>query len=214
MKLSELKAHLHSAPIIPTLTIKNIDDAIPLAKALSAGGIKVLEVTLRTGAALDAIAQIRTQLPDLVVGAGTVLNVNDAQHVLDHGGQFIVSPGATDTLLDFMQQQTIAFIPGVITPSDIMRALDFGLNLLKYFPAEAMNGRKVLKAYENVFPQVSFCPTGGVNAENLIHYLELNNVICVGGAWISPNHAIEEKNWQVITDLSKSSLAKSNASFL
>lgn len=206
MKLIELKEQLNPAPIIPTLTIVNLDNAVPLAEALLLGGITVIEVTLRTPVALAAIEAIAKKVPEIVVGAGTVLNAAQYQQAINSGSEFIVSPGALTEHYDIAQKYATAFIPGVITPSEVMQAINNGYDFLKYFPAAAMAGTQVLQAYGAVFPEVSFCPTGGIGAANAADYLSLTNVYCIGGGWLTPKITLENKDWPTITRLALQSL--------
>ena len=206
MKLSQLKEQLLNAPIIPTLTIEQLSDAVPLAEALLAGGITVIEITLRTTAALAAIERIARQVPNITVGVGTVLTAQQFQQAIDAGSQFVVSPGVTDKLYTVAEKHRTAFIPGVITPADVMGAVERGYNLLKYFPATAMGGEQVLSAYAAVFPDIKFCPTGGISPINLPTYLALKNVLCVGGGWLTPKKQLTDKNWPAITALAEEGL--------
>ena len=206
MKLVELKEQLQIAPIIPTLTIAELDDAVPLAEALLLGGITVIEVTLRTPVALAAIEKIAKKVPEIIVGIGTVLNAEHYQQAINAGSEFIVSPGAIEAHYQIAKQYDTAFIPGVITPSEVMRAIAAGYDFLKYFPAAAMSGKQVLQAYAAVFPNINFCPTGGISASNAPDYLSLKNVHCIGGGWLTPKTILENKDWSAITALAKQSL--------
>ena len=206
MKLAELKARLGNAPLIPTLTIEDLDDAIPLAEALAAGGIQVIEVTLRTPNALAAIEKIATNVKNVKVGIGTVLNAEQFKQAIDVGSEFVVSPGTLEQHYLTAKQYDTAFIPGVITPSEVMQAIAYGCDFLKYFPAEAMASKKILQAYSAVFPDVTFCPTGGISMGNATEYLTLKNVHCVGGGWLTPKTALANKDWSTITALAKQSL--------
>ena len=191
------------APVIPVLTIARASDALPLARALVAGGLRALEVTLRTPAALDAIALIAREVPDAVVGAGTVLNPGDWDRAEKAGARFIVSPGLTAPLITVAAQSPLAYLPGIATASDLMRGLDAGLGHFKFFPAETSGGAPALKALHGPFADVRFCPTGGISAKTAPDYLALPNVICVGGAWVAPTGAIEAGDWDLITDLAR-----------
>jgi 2-dehydro-3-deoxyphosphogluconate aldolase/(4S)-4-hydroxy-2-oxoglutarate aldolase len=170
-------------PVIPVLTVERAGDALPLARALFAGGLPVLEVTLRTDAALEAI-RIMSRLDGALVGAGTVLTPADLDAVGAAGAAFAISPGATDALLAAGRTSAIPLLPGVATASDIMRGLDFGYRCFKFCPAAAAGGPAALKAFAGPFGNVRFCPTGGINAANLGDYLGLPNVLCVGGSWM------------------------------
>ena len=189
--------------VIPTLVIEDINSAVPLAQALHDGGLTVLEVTLRTPVALQAIQQIRQALPDLFVGAGTVLDTRAAQDAHDAGAQFLVSPGYTAALGDYCHSKQIALMPGVATASEIMAALADGYDFLKCFPAAALGGTRWLDAMRGPFADVRFCPTGGINAADAGSYLALSNVLCVGGSWVTPAAAVREKDWAQITSLAR-----------
>ena len=189
--------------VIPTLVIEDINSAVPLAQALHDGGLTVLEVTLRTPVALQAIQQIRQALPDLFVGAGTVLDTRAAQDAHDAGAQFLVSPGYTAALGDYCHSKQIALMPGVATASEIMAALADGYDFLKCFPAAALGGTRWLDAMRGPFADVRFCPTGGINAADAGSYLSLSNVLCVGGSWVTPAAAVREKDWAHITALAR-----------
>jgi 2-dehydro-3-deoxyphosphogluconate aldolase/(4S)-4-hydroxy-2-oxoglutarate aldolase len=173
-----------AAPVIPVLVIEDAAHAVPLAEALVAGGLPVLEVTLRTPAALDAIRAMRT-VAGAIVGAGTVLNPQDLALALDAGSQFIVSPGLTDALADAAIASGIPFLPGVASAGDIMRGLDHGLDRFKFFPAETSGGLPALKALAGPFGGVSFCPTGGITQDRASEWLAHPNVFCVGGSWLA-----------------------------
>lgn len=193
---------LSQSPVIPVLVIKDIDSAVPLARALVAGGINVLEVTLRTPQGLEAIRRISEEVEGAIVGAGTVLNVNDLEQSLSAGSQFIFTPGLTPRLLDDGSQCGVPFIPGVTTPSDIMVGMESGLSVFKFFPAEAAGGVDMLKALSGPFAQAKFCPTGGINLINMSSYLQLSNVLSIGGSWITRDELIFSGAWEDITKLS------------
>ncbi len=198
---------LSAGPVIPVIVIKNIEHAVPLARALIAGGIKVLEVTLRSEVAIEAICRISVELPDALVGAGTVLSAQDLQAVTDAGGLFAISPGLTPALLAAADQAAIPLIPGVSTASELMFALEKGLTELKFFPAEAAGGIQMLKSFNGPFPQITFCPTGGITQENYKEYLAVGNVACVGGSWIVPSESIEREDWEAIIRLAEEATA-------
>ena len=198
---------LKLSPVIPVLTIETADAAVPLARALLAGGLRVLEVTLRTEAALTAIAAIVREIPEAVVGAGTVLNADDYKRACDIGVRFIVSPGLTDQLRDIARKHSVPLLPGVVTASEIMRGLDAGLSHFKFFPAESSGGAAAVKAFAGPFAQVRFCPTGGVTLDNARDYLALKNVACVGGTWLAPKHLVDNKDWAAITELASDAAA-------
>ncbi|RKF21049.1 bifunctional 4-hydroxy-2-oxoglutarate aldolase/2-dehydro-3-deoxy-phosphogluconate aldolase [Altericroceibacterium spongiae] len=174
-----------TAPVIPVLVIEDAAHALPLAKALVAGGLRVLEVTLRTEAALEAIS-IMKQVDGAIVGAGTVTNVNDYRAAMEAGSQFIVSPGLTNTLGEAIQADNTPFLPGIANAGDIMRGLELGLTHFKFFPAMANGGIPALKALAAPFGQCKFCPTGGISAQNASEWLALDPVLCVGGSWVAP----------------------------
>ncbi|MCJ8340423.1 MAG: bifunctional 4-hydroxy-2-oxoglutarate aldolase/2-dehydro-3-deoxy-phosphogluconate aldolase [Pseudomonadales bacterium] len=194
------------SPIIPVVAIASSTDAIPLANALLEGGIKVIEITLRTNAALESIQLIAEQLPQMKVAAGTVLNPLQYQQAIDAGAQFVISPGITETLLDKGQDNPIPLLPGISSASELMQALDKGYSRCKFFPAEAAGSIAMLKALNGPFSQVKFCPTGGITPENATAFLALSNVICVGGSWLSPNKLIEQQDWSAISQIARQSL--------
>jgi 2-dehydro-3-deoxyphosphogluconate aldolase/(4S)-4-hydroxy-2-oxoglutarate aldolase len=200
---------LSAGPVIPVIVIERASDAVSLARALASGGVRVLEVTLRTLAALDAIRAIRAEVDGVVVGAGTILNARDLDHALAAGAEFGVSPGTTTSLLSEVKQSGLAFLPGVATASNVMTAMEAGFEQLKFFPAQQAGGLGMLRALSGPFPTVHFCPTGGVGAENAPDYLALSNVRCVGGSWIAPAAAIREQAWSRITDLARAASALS-----
>lgn len=196
-----------TSPIVPVMVIKQVEDAVPLAKALLDGGISIFEVTLRTDAALDSIKAIAKAFPESMIGAGTVLTPAQYDQAVAAGAKFVISPGAGTQLLEHAAKNRVALIPGVATPTEIMNAMDLGYDHLKFFPAEANGGAKALQAISAPLAQVSFCPTGGVNAQNMADYRALKCVKTVGGTWMIPNEAIEQKNWSLITELTKQAIA-------
>jgi 2-dehydro-3-deoxyphosphogluconate aldolase/(4S)-4-hydroxy-2-oxoglutarate aldolase len=183
--------------VVPVVTIDDARDALPLADALIAGGLPVAEITLRTPAALQAIANIAGR-GDLLVGAGTVLTMGQVRQALDAGAQFIVSPGFNQSMVQFCRDLRIPVLPGVCTPTDIQLALDYGLNQLKYFPAEAFGGVSTLTAVSSPYPEVRFMPTGGINADNLASYLRLPQVTACGGSWMVERKLIRERQFDEI----------------
>jgi 2-dehydro-3-deoxyphosphogluconate aldolase / (4S)-4-hydroxy-2-oxoglutarate aldolase len=189
---------LKVAPVIPVLTIDRADDAAALARALVQGGLRVLEVTLRTDAAVDAIRNIADNVKDAIVGAGTVLNDQDLTRAKNAGAQFAVSPGLTQSLAGAARVMDIPLLPGIATASDIMEGLELGLANFKFFPAESSGGVAALKAFAGPFPQCRFCPTGGITLENAPGYLSLGNVHCVGGTWIAPRELVNTRDWGAI----------------
>ncbi len=194
------------APIIPVIVIHDLAHARPLAEALIAGGLPVLEVTLRTPAALDAIAEM-AKVKGGHVGAGTLITVEDVRAARAAGARFGVSPGATDILLDACEAEDLPTLPGAATASEAMALLERGYDMLKFFPAEASGGTAALKALGAPLPQISFCPTGGVSPENARDYLSLPNVTCAGGSWVAPQKLMEQGRWGEIEDLARAAAA-------
>lgn len=194
-------------PIVPVLVIKNVEDALPIARALLAAGIKVLEVTLRTPAALDVIKIIADELPEACIGAGTVTNREMLQRCQDAGAKFAISPGLTKDLLQAGNEGNIALIPGISSISEMMDGIDYGYDHLKFFPAEASGGVKAIQSIGGPFPDIRFCPTGGINLSNINDYLALSNVACCGGSWLVTDEIIKNKDWSKITELAKQALA-------
>ena len=190
------------APVIPVLVIEDVGHAEPLAKALVAGGLPVLEVTLRTDAALDAI-RIMSRVEGAIVGAGTVLTPDQMQAAAKAGARFAVAPGATAALLDAARLNDMPLLPGAQTCSEVMALLEQGYTVQKFFPAEAIGGVTALKSISGPLPQVSFCPTGGISAGRAADYLALSNVICVGGSWVAPAAAMAIGDWSAITELAR-----------
>ena len=197
-------------PIVPVLVIKNVEDALPIAKALLAAGIKVLEVTLRTPAALDVIKIIAQELPEACIGAGTVTNREMLQRCEDAGAKFAISPGLTKDLLQAGNEGSIALIPGISSISEMMDGIDYGYDHLKFFPAEASGGVKAIQSIGGPFPDIRFCPTGGINLSNVSNYLALPNVSCCGGSWLVTDEIVKNKDWSKITELAKQALAHVN----
>lgn len=196
-----------AGPVVPVLVIEHVEDAVPIAKALMAGGIKVLEVTLRTPAALDVIKAIADNVPDAIIGAGTVTNAAQLKQVTEAGAKFAISPGLTPELLEAGNEGSIALIPGIASISELMIGLDKGYSHFKFFPAEASGGVQSLKSIGGPFPNVKFCPTGGINPGNYQDYLGLSNVLCCGGSWLCPDAVVKEKRWDEITRLAAAAVA-------
>ena len=190
-------------PVIPVIVIEREADALPLARALLAGGVRVLEITLRTSAALPAIEAIARALPEAIVGAGTVLNAEDARRAKEAGALFAVSPGYTHAVGEACRALGLPLLPGVATSGEIMAALADGYDFLKLFPAQAVGGLSLLKAWASPFGAVGFCPTGGITAQTAADYLALPNVRCVGGSWLTPPDAVRAGDWACITQLAK-----------
>ncbi|ALM90205.1 MULTISPECIES: bifunctional 4-hydroxy-2-oxoglutarate aldolase/2-dehydro-3-deoxy-phosphogluconate aldolase [Alteromonas] len=196
-----------AGPVVPVLVINDVEKAVPLAKALMAGGIKVLEVTLRTPAAIDVIKRIADEVPDSLIGAGTVTNAQQLKAVIEAGAKFAISPGMTADLLKAGMEAEIPLIPGISSTSELMKGKDAGYTHMKFFPAEASGGVKAIKAISGPFPEFTFCPTGGIGPGNYNDYLALKNVVCVGGSWLAPDDAIESGDWDRITQLAKEAVA-------
>ena len=184
MKQNNIEAILKNHPLIPVVTINSEDEIAPIINALKERNISCIEVTLRTEFAFEALQIIKDQHSDISLGVGTVISASQINRLLKISPDFIVSPGLTPALYDHLLTSSIAFIPGVTTPSEIMQAIELGCDFLKFFPANLFGGIKALKTYGNVFPQVKFCPTGGVNESTFREYLDLKNVISVGGSWM------------------------------
>jgi 2-dehydro-3-deoxyphosphogluconate aldolase / (4S)-4-hydroxy-2-oxoglutarate aldolase len=195
----KIGAPLKSAVVIPVLTIERLEDAVPLARALVAGGVRVLEVTLRTPVAIEAAKAIIASVPDAIVGIGTILNADDLARAEDVGAQFGISPGATPELLKAAAASGLPFAPGIATASELMLALSHGFNLVKFFPAEQSGGIKALRALAGPFPDARFCPTGGIGEANAAAWLAEPNVVAVGGSWLCPAAYIRSGNWSGIT---------------
>lgn len=195
---ADLRARLKAAGVVPVLTIDDASRAVRLAEVLYEAGINVLEVTLRTPAALEALSNMAMAVPQAVVGVGTVLDADDLRAAQASGAQFAVSPGATASLLNSAADIGLPFIPGVATPSEMMAARENGLGLQKFFPAEAAGGRQMLSAVRDPLPDVMFWPTGGIDADMAGGYLTLPNVLAVGGSWIAPRAAIGQGDWSLI----------------
>jgi 2-dehydro-3-deoxyphosphogluconate aldolase/(4S)-4-hydroxy-2-oxoglutarate aldolase len=191
---------------MPVMVIKNLEDAVPLAQALTEGGIKVLEITLRTPIALDTIKLISEQVKDAIVGVGTVTTPEQLQAAENAGAVFAISPGLTPTLLNAAANSNIALIPGISTISELMLGMEYGLDHFKFFPAAAAGGVNMLKGIAGPIPSVTFCPTGGISASNYNEYLSLPNVACVGGSWLAPDDAVAAKDWPRITELAKTAI--------
>ena len=186
---------LELSPVMPVVVLDDVEHAVPVAEALLRGGIRVIEVTLRTPAALASIERIAAAVPDLVVGAGTVTAPGHAKQSLDAGARFIVTPGATDGLLDAVAATGLPYLPGVSTVSEAMRAAERGCTVLKFFPAEAAGGAAYLKSIYGPLPGLRFCPTGGITVDSAPNYLALPNVGCVGGSWLTPKDALAAGDW-------------------
>jgi 2-dehydro-3-deoxyphosphogluconate aldolase/(4S)-4-hydroxy-2-oxoglutarate aldolase len=189
-----------AAPVMPVISLERLSDALPVAKALVAQGFTVIEVTLRSSIAMEVI-KIMQSVEGAIVGAGTVVNVQQMEELQQIGADFIVSPGATPALLSAGQHSSIPYLPAIATPAEIMLGMDMGYRYFKFFPASIYGGLAALKAFSGPFPDISFCPTGGINSDNYQDYLALANVSCVGGSWLTPGDLIANKDWPAIESL-------------
>jgi 2-dehydro-3-deoxyphosphogluconate aldolase/(4S)-4-hydroxy-2-oxoglutarate aldolase len=198
---------LHISPVIPVVTIDDPQQAVPVARALAEGGVGIIELTLRTESALTSLKLIANEVPGILLGAGTVLTPGQADAAVAAGAQFLVSPGATPSLLDHMLTLNVPVLPGVATVGEVMAVLERGLEAMKFFPAGPAGGPDYLAAIGAPIPQVQFCPTGGVSLGSAPDYLALPNVSCVGGSWLTPRTAIEGGDWQRITMLAQEAAA-------
>lgn len=198
---------LDLAPVVPVVVLEDAADAVPLARALVAGGLPAIEVTLRTAAAPDAIKAIAAEVPDALVGAGTVISARNVSDTVAAGARFLVSPGWTDTLLDAMKASGVPFLPGVSTTSEVVALLERGVTEMKFFPAEAAGGTAYLKALSAPLPQARFCPTGGISLASAPSYLALSNVGCVGGSWMVPADAVAAGDWARVERLAAEAAA-------
>ncbi|MEF2073129.1 2-dehydro-3-deoxy-phosphogluconate aldolase [Consotaella aegiceratis] len=211
-KTKALTPILTAQPVVPVVVVDTAREAVDLARALAKGGLTAIEITLRTPAALDAIRCVVEEVPEAVCGAGTVLNPRQFDQAVAAGSKFIVSPGATMELLDAARASAVPLLPGAGTPSEVMAMIEEGYELLKFFPAEQSGGASYLKSLSAVFPQVKFCPTGGISMKNVGDYLALPNIICVGGSWVCPKDLVAAGNFDEITRLASEAagLAKKN----
>lgn len=198
---------LDLAPVLPVVVLEDVTTAVPLARTLVSCGLRAIEVTLRTRAAEEAIRAIAAEVPDAVVGAGTVLTPRQADAAVAAGARFLVSPGATDGLVTAMRDTGVPFLPGVATASEMVALLEQGVTDMKFFPAEAAGGAAYLKALASPLPQVRFCPTGGITASNAPSYLSLPNVACVGGSWMLPTAAVRSGDWAAVATLARAAAA-------
>jgi 2-dehydro-3-deoxyphosphogluconate aldolase / (4S)-4-hydroxy-2-oxoglutarate aldolase len=196
-----IDALLSRAPVLPVLTIERLEDAVPLARTLVEAGLPVLELTLRSAVALAAMRQIAEQVPGAAVGAGTVMTIDDLTAVIAAGAAFAISPGATEALFAAAEHADIPWLPAAATASELMRGIERGHRRFKFFPAEASGGPLALRAFAGPFPQLRFCPTGGIDAQNAPRYLEQPNVITVGGSWMLPASALAARDWVAIGEL-------------
>lgn len=206
-KIEPLLAIAAAQPVIPVLKIARAGDAVPLARALAKGGLPAIEITLRTPAALDAIRAVAREVPEAVVGAGTILDARRFGEAAAAGARFIVSPGFTPQLAAAAADSEVPLLPGAITPGEIMAAAEAGYSFLKFFPAEQAGGAAFLKALASPFAGIRFCPTGGIGAANAGDYLSLENVVCVGGSWIAPDALVAQGRWDEIAALARDAAA-------
>lgn len=202
-KTDKLLSLLNGQPVIPVLKIANVADAVPLARALARGGLRAIEITLRTADALEAIRRAAAEVEEAIVGAGTILNARQFDEAAAAGSKFIVSPGITSQLLAAAANSEVPLLPGAITPGEIMSAREAGLDFLKFFPAEQSGGAAFLKSIASPIPDVRFCPTGGISGKNAMEYLSLPNVVCVGGSWVAPDEMVKAGNWAGIEALAR-----------
>lgn len=207
VRRSRLEEVLRAAPVVAVITIERVEDAVPLARALAAGGLRALEITLRTPAAPDAARAIAGEVPEAILGLGTVLTPNDLEAARTLGARFALSPGATPELLDAAAAGEMPFIPGVQTASEVMAALARGFDVVKFFPAGPAGGMAALRALAGPFPQVRFCPTGGVGEDNFAEWLRLKSVVSVGGSWLAPSTEIRAGDWAAMTARAQRTLA-------
>lgn len=195
------------SPVIPVVVIERVEDAVPLAEALHAGGVDIIELTLRSDVALAAIEAIASAVPEVAIGAGTVLTRDDAARSVDAGARFLVSPGSPAELLTAATNWTVPWLPGVSTATEAMTVANAGYTEMKFFPAESSGGAKALAALAGPLPHLTFCPTGGISNANAPHYLALSNVACVGGSWLTPSQAVKDKNWASLTTLAREAIS-------
>jgi 2-dehydro-3-deoxyphosphogluconate aldolase/(4S)-4-hydroxy-2-oxoglutarate aldolase len=207
MPASDLDSLLADTPVVPVLVIDSVATALPLARALVDGGLRVLEITLRTPAALDVIRALAAEVEGAVIGAGTVLTAGQYADAERAGARFVVSPGTTDALLAAAAASAVPFLPGAATASEVMRLLEQGYRSLKFFPAEPAGGVAYLAALAAPLPEARFCPTGGIDAAKARAYLSLPNVLCVGGSWVAPKDALAAGDWPRITALARAAAA-------
>jgi 2-dehydro-3-deoxyphosphogluconate aldolase/(4S)-4-hydroxy-2-oxoglutarate aldolase len=196
-----IESLLDLSPVIPVVIVHDTDEAVGVARALADGGVPIIELTLRTPVGLEAIRRIAAEVPEIVVGAGTIVSPEQAAQAAQAGAQFLVSPGSTDRLLDAMTETGLPHLPGASTVSEVLAALERGYRELKFFPAEAAGGAAFLKALYSPVPSVRFCPTGGISEQLAPSYLALPNVGCVGGSWLTPSDAVASHDWARVTEL-------------
>jgi 2-dehydro-3-deoxyphosphogluconate aldolase / (4S)-4-hydroxy-2-oxoglutarate aldolase len=206
-KTEKLLSILKLQPVVPVLIVEDAKSAVPLARALVAGGLKAIEITLRTAGALDAIRAVAEEVEGAEVGAGTILNVAQWEAAVEAGSKFIVSPGTTQELLDAARQSDVPLLPGAATASEVMALREEGYMVLKFFPAEQAGGAAYLKSLSSPLAGTLFCPTGGISLKNAHDYLSLPNVVCIGGSWVAPKELVAEGDWAGITRLAAEAFA-------
>jgi 2-dehydro-3-deoxyphosphogluconate aldolase/(4S)-4-hydroxy-2-oxoglutarate aldolase len=199
----DIRKVCRSVPLVPVLTIEHLDSAVPLAQALVAAGLTVLEITLRTEVALSAIEAMRAACPDAIVGAGTLRTPEDVTRCIDSGAQFGVSPGAPERLMDAVESSSLPFLPGCASATEAMRLADRGYTFMKFFPAQAAGGIPMLKSLAEPLSGIEFCPTGGITIDNARDYLALPNVVTVGGSWVAPKALTKSEDWKGIENLAR-----------
>lgn len=203
-----LREQLTDFRVLPVVTAEDVDSTVELARALLDGGMRAMEITLRTEAALEAMAAVREAVPGMAIGSGTVTNPAELQRAIDAGAGFHVSPGITAALMDAVREAGVDLVPGVATPSEIMLGRDYGLDVFKLFPAVPVGGLALLKALAGPFPDLAFCPTGGLNPDNFRSFLALPNVVCCGGSWMVSKDLVQQKQWDMIKVLAEQAMAE------
>ncbi|WP_319458181.1 MULTISPECIES: bifunctional 4-hydroxy-2-oxoglutarate aldolase/2-dehydro-3-deoxy-phosphogluconate aldolase [unclassified Mycobacterium] len=198
---------MNRGPVIPVVVLDHAADAVPLARALLAGGVDTMEITLRTPEAIAAIAAVAEHVPDMAVGAGTIIRPEQARHAVAAGATFLVSPGCSPRLLAAMLEQAMPILPGAVTASEVLALLEHGVTEMKFFPAAAAGGVPALRALAGPLPDVTFCPTGGIDRAASVHYLALPNVACVGGSWLAPTQLVAAHDWDAIIERSAAATA-------
>ena len=202
------REYLEPIGVMPVIVLDSVEDAVPVSEALYKGGIKAVEITLRTPVALGCIKIIKKECPQLIVGAGTLVNEKNVEEVAEAGVDFAVSPGMTVSLVNKAKECGVKLLPGVATCSEVLLGMELGLSCFKLFPATAVGGLPLLKSINGPLPQATFCPTGGLKIDDFDQYLALPNVACVGGSWLVPKEAVANKDWQAITEIAAKTMAK------
>lgn len=203
---------INKTGFVPVVVINKVETSVPTAKALLEGGINFMEITFRTACAEEAIKEVAINVPDMIVGAGTVINVDQAKRAVEAGAKFIVSPGLSESVVIWCNENNIPVLPGCVTPSEIMKAMELGLKVVKFFPANIYGGLKAIKALGGPFPGIKFLPTGGVSLENLNEFASNSKIIAVGGSFVCPSKDIDEGNYDEITSLSREAIRIINES--